>query len=277
MSDVNSDGVWAITIPLAAGMYEYKFSYDTFTGQETLIPGLSCTMTTGVFTNRVLDLSSDSTLYVVCWGSCIDCESVVPQQNVTFQVDMNQVDFTYTTPELFGSFNGFCNGCNPLTDANADGIWTITLPLLPGTYEYKFTYDNIAGQEEFLQGSACTSTIDGFTNRTITVGEMPMTLDIVCWESCVECEVGFNALADANSIKLYPNPTGNNIFISGLSLSNKVSTLLIYNAIGSLVYSGQVQGDKLPSVDVSGLTNGVYFVEIIQNNSAITKKLVIQH
>ncbi|MEX1189530.1 MAG: T9SS type A sorting domain-containing protein, partial [Bacteroidia bacterium] len=277
MSDANSDGVWEITIPLAAGMYEYKFSYDTFAGQETLVPGTSCTMTTGQFTNRVLDLSSDSTLAVVCWGSCVSCEAVVPQQDVTFQVDMNQVDFAFTTPELFGSFNGFCSGCNPLTDDNSDGIWTITLPLFPGTYEYKFAYDNLAGQETLVDGSACTSTIDGFTNRTITVDEMPITIDLVCWESCFECEVGFNSLANANSVQLYPNPAGNTLFIKGLSNAEGVSNVSIFNAIGSLVYSGQIQGDKLPSLDLSGLANGVYFVEVIQNNNTVTKKLIVQH
>jgi len=38
MSDVNSDGVWELIIPLATGAYEYKFSYSAWAGQEALIP-----------------------------------------------------------------------------------------------------------------------------------------------------------------------------------------------------------------------------------------------
>ena len=90
--------------------------------------------------------------------------------NVTFQVDMNQYAEPYAFGGVFvnGGFNGWCGGCNPMNDDDADGIWTLTLPLMPGTIEYKFTLDGWNYQEEFAGGESCTSTIDGFTNRTVT-------------------------------------------------------------------------------------------------------------
>lgn len=33
--------------------------------------------------------------------------------NVTFKVNMNEVAAAYTTPEVNGTFNGWCGGCNP--------------------------------------------------------------------------------------------------------------------------------------------------------------------
>ena len=42
---------------------------------------------------------------------------------------------------------------------------------LEKTYEYKFTIGNWAAQEEFTEGTSCTSTIDGYTNRTLDVSK----------------------------------------------------------------------------------------------------------
>ena len=58
--------------------------------------------------------------------------------NVTFQVDMNNSGLSNAS--LNGSFNNWCNGCNAMTDANADGIWEITIPLAAGTYDDIFAH-----------------------------------------------------------------------------------------------------------------------------------------
>ena len=40
------------------------------------------------------------------------CFSAIAQNNVTFQVDMSSVDpVTFTTPEVNGTFNGWCGNC----------------------------------------------------------------------------------------------------------------------------------------------------------------------
>ena len=107
--------------------------------------------------------------------------------NVTFRVDMNGVS-GFTTPEVNGTFNGWCGNCNPMTDANADGIWEATLNLPAGSYEYKFSYDYWAGQENLTPGSACTITNFGLTNRVIDVSAAT-TLPALCWESCGACVI----------------------------------------------------------------------------------------
>ena len=48
--------------------------------------------------------------------------------NVTFQVNMNDYTGSFTTPEVNGTFNSWCGNCNVMTDADGDGIWTVTLP-----------------------------------------------------------------------------------------------------------------------------------------------------
>ena len=189
MSDANGDGIWSVTVTLQEGTYEYKFSHDNWTGQEALAPGSSCTVTTDIYTNRVLNVSQDEVLPAVCYGSCAVCGVNTGPFDVTFSVDMNEVAFPFTTPEINGTFNGWCGNCAAMSDADGDNVWSITIPLNAGNYEYKFSYDTWSGEEALTVGSSCTVTNpEGFTNRTIAVTGAT-DAGVVCWESCVACNV----------------------------------------------------------------------------------------
>lgn len=79
MSDANSDGIWETTLNLPSGNYEYKFSYDSWSGQENLFGTSGCSVTNGIFTNRTLSLQSDIVLPIVCWGLCSECLQLEPE------------------------------------------------------------------------------------------------------------------------------------------------------------------------------------------------------
>ena len=186
MTDANNDGIWELVIALPAGSYEYKFAADTWNIQESLTPGSSCTVTNFGFTNRIVNVSSDIVLDAVCWGACVSCNAVVPTYNVTFRVDMNNVSQAFTTPEVNGTFNSWCGGCAPMTDANNDGIWELVVSLQQGSYEYKFAADSWNIQETLTQGDPCTVNAAPFVNRTLNVNSN-IVLDAVCWGSCQVC------------------------------------------------------------------------------------------
>ncbi|HOE61805.1 MAG TPA: glycogen-binding domain-containing protein [Kiritimatiellia bacterium] len=42
---------------------------------------------------------------------------------------------------LAGSFNNWDPTAKPMTDKKGDGVYTVTVSLAPGTYEYKFVID----------------------------------------------------------------------------------------------------------------------------------------
>ncbi|MEY3928252.1 MAG: hypothetical protein RJA97_1259, partial [Bacteroidota bacterium] len=110
--------------------------------------------------------------------------------NVTFQVDMNQVTAGFTTPEVNGFWNNWCGNCNAMTDANGDGIWEVTLPLLEGsTQEYKFSADAWTIQEMNDPTAPCTNGNATYTNRVLVVPAADTTLPVVCWSSCYGCTV----------------------------------------------------------------------------------------
>jgi hypothetical protein len=76
MTDMDGDDVWEATIPIVMDSIEYKFSYDNWSGQESLDSGSVCTKTTAGFTNRFLHVSGDTTLPAVCYGYCLTCDQV---------------------------------------------------------------------------------------------------------------------------------------------------------------------------------------------------------
>ena len=105
--------------------------------------------------------------------------------NVTFRVNMNGLA-GFTRPEVNGTFNGWCGNCNAMTDSNADGIWETTISLNAGSYEYKFSFDNWAGQENVSDAGTCAIISGTFNNRKLTV-QSDMVLDVVCWGMCGDC------------------------------------------------------------------------------------------
>ncbi|MEY2938531.1 MAG: hypothetical protein RL062_1120 [Bacteroidota bacterium] len=258
MSDADADNVWQVTVTLPEGSYEYKFSADNWNTQENLAAGSACTITTGAYTNRTLNVTQDIALDTVCWASCSACGQNTGPFNVTFNVDMSQVPFNFTTPEINGTFNNWCGNCAVLADPENDNIWSITIPLAAGSYTYKFSYDNWTGQEELNVGSTCTFTENGFTNRLIDVSDN-VVLPNVCWESCDVCVVGVNENSQ-NKISVYPNPARDFLQVNGTDAQQKIA---IWNSFGELVQQRNASdGNTLISFD--NLPSGLYFLTLQQ-------------
>ena len=107
--------------------------------------------------------------------------------SVTLSVDMTSYEGKYASVGVFGTFNDWCGTCNPMTDIDGDGVYTSTIEVIPGQFQYKFILDNQAVEESFEPGSPCTETTDIYTNRLLLV-EGNMTAETVCFDSCVSCD-----------------------------------------------------------------------------------------
>jgi hypothetical protein len=352
LTDPDGDGVYEGTLSLLPGSYEYKFTYDNWTGQESLDATLdsACTITTGAFTNRYATFgNADTTLPVVCWQECAACgvvtnyvvtfmvntsnitvgtnglyvgggvvggsnavqladpdgdgvyvgtdtlngtnggnfaffnnpasasdwgtkenlagltcadvsnwnDRMLPtftqdttlmfcygtcstdtsctvtstNPDVTFRVDMSNVSASFTNVYVSGTLNNWSGNANQLTDPDGDGVYEADISLNSGNYEFKFTYDNWAGQESLdaTLDSACTITTGAFTNRYISIGASDTTLPVFCWEECVSCattttgctELFFSEYSEGSSnnkyIEIY-NPTANAVSLSGYTV-----------------------------------------------------------
>jgi hypothetical protein len=262
MTDANMDGIWDVTLPIGPGAIEYKFTLDGWNGQEQFVGGETCTVTNGGFTNRSYTVTGDADLGVVCYNSCSACAS-----DVSFEVDMT----SYTGPAyagvfMNGTFNGWNGTSNPMTDANMDGIWNITLPLPNGAMEYKFTLDGWNASEQFVGGEPCTITTGGFTNRFYTVAGAA-NVAVVCYESCAACNVGINELT-SSAVEVYPNPTSGVMTV----VSNASTTLSnITNIMGETVIA--LKGDE-SNINIESLNAGIYFLNFQVNGENQTIRII---
>lgn len=141
------------------------------------------------FDDRAMGPLNEDTTINTCFALCTDnTDCPVVLSDVSFSVDMNGYAGSFTTVYVSGSMNDWSGDANPLADDDGDGVWTGTITdLAPGNYEYLFTLDNWAAQEDF-SGTyyTCTMTTDDNTNRIISITENS-TVPTVCFNSCYEC------------------------------------------------------------------------------------------
>jgi hypothetical protein len=255
MTDMGN-GNWEVTLPLAPGAIEYKFTIDgwnaqeEFTGTETCIDPIN-----DGFNNRYHVVAGDINLPNVCFASCDICTN-----DITFKVDMNDYitagGSTAAGVFLNGNFNGWCGSCTPMTDANNDNVWEVTAPIGAGAIEYKFTVDGWNDSEQFDATATCIDPVnDGFNNRYYVVSAAA-ALPEVCWESCSDCLAGVEELN--NTVSIYPNPVNS---IMTIKATDAMQSIRILDLTGKVVAT--IAGNGLTQeINVDSLKAGVYTIQI---------------
>jgi Secretion system C-terminal sorting domain len=95
------------------------------------------------------------------------------------------------------------------------------------------------------------------------------------YTSLCEGTIGIIETEIEKNIDLYPNPATNEIRIS--STGDGIKKMKINNVLGGCVYERDVENEKKEiSVDVSGLVNGMYFVEVMCENKIYNAKFIKQ-
>ena len=69
-------------------------------------------------------------------------------------------------------------------------------------------------------------------------------------------------------VYVYPNPANNRIYIG----TKEIVEIKLYDLLGN-----EILTTKDNEIDVSGLTNGVYFIEVNTNGNNYTQKVIVQH
>ena len=314
MTDVNNDSIWEITIPLLEGSgpsgapgWQYKFSADNWNIEENLFSGDPCTFTSSGYTNRYINVTQDTILDPVCWQSCVDCFGPQSSYNVTFQVDMTNVN-GFSVPEINGEFNGWCGNCWPMTDVNGDDIWEFTTLIDTSLQEYKFSADNWNIQEQLDSSMSCVlSIIDSsgnvYVNRYLDINSDTI-LEVVCWEECTDCFImqpswdcngqgdcfnpgtGLGLYLDSldctlncqttqlmemnNNYIIYPNPTCEFIYINS---KENIDNIIIYNKIGEIIF--QIDNPNfMTEINFSGKSSDIYFMEIYYGTNIYREKVI---
>lgn len=88
---------------------------------------------------------------------------------------------------------------------------------------------------------------------------------------CEELNIGVNNPEKERQISVYPNPAKNIINIESEELIREVR---VYNTLGEMVLKLEI-GNSEGKVDVSGLENGIYFVEVLTDEMNYKDKILI--
>ncbi len=155
-----------------------------------------------------------------------------PSKLITFKVDVNALTSLIDSVFVVGNFNQYCNTCNPLTDANKDGLWELTLPLASDTLTYKFAYKSVANyvQEQFTSVGICTK-FEGASIYRFAIVKADSSLRNTCFESCAPCmnQLSLKGITDfitpaagssGKAIYLVANEAIPNLSIYGLGIAN---------------------------------------------------------
>jgi hypothetical protein len=260
------DSVYSITLPRDTGF----FSYFTFMngncpswGCKENLAGKPC----GDPANYN-DRNVGSALYgdfhlTTCFGQCStdgSCTTPPSPVNVTFRSDRTNSP-SFTDAYLSGTMNGWSGDATAMTDADGDGVYEVTVSLLPGAYEWKFTADNWAVQENLdpaTSDSVCTITQGAFTNRYMMLsGTADTTLEIHGWEQCGNASnIGIDEATAEFVVK--PNPASDVLFIE--NTTGTASTVAIYNVTGAKVMEQNFEANT--RLDVATLPRGMYIVRL---------------
>tara|TARA_B100000900_G_scaffold301343_1_gene259925 strand:- start:214 stop:915 length:702 start_codon:yes stop_codon:yes gene_type:complete len=139
-----------------------------------------------------------------------------------------------------------------------------------------FASDLEDGMEiEMLDGNSVTISIG---DNVMVNDAMVTTADIVCSNGVIHIIDGL-LFANNSSINedyidftVFPNPSNGEITIS--NLKNESYKLKIMNALGQVILTDIVNSNT--TFDLNQFGKGVYFIDLSNNNSLITQKVIIE-
>lgn len=267
----NGDGTWTGTLALNDGYYEYKFITKDWGSQEAFTKGDVCTTTNYGNTNRTIIVNGAATVPTSKWNSCAESEATPGPHDLTLTVDMSGYgDLTGKTVYASGEFNSWSGSSNPLTN-NGDGTWTVSMTgLAEQTYQFKFTINDWAEQEDFTTITTGTENIavdPGGTNRYVQLsGTTSLT---TAWNNQAQT-LGFESITSASNFEMYPNPANDYINFNSTA---RVNSIQIFDLSGRKIVSDNVEstsGNIKLNID-----RGVYVVQINSENNVSFRKLII--
>ncbi|MEY4834070.1 MAG: hypothetical protein RI980_185 [Bacteroidota bacterium] len=241
------------------------------TGSDTLLPFTDTTSGT-IYTSfliKVTDLTGISTTGSTYFASFSSATNVYSGK---IWIKSNGTQFQYGIST---------------TTVTADIVWSPNLYNVNSVQYlvlgYNFTSNLLALYENPTIGGSASATISttpttaltsiaNFIFRQDSATSTPaMTLDELSITTTPNFTLANQSFSQIDGLKMYPNPTKNNLFIE-TALNSDINVSII-NVLGKEVINSKVSNN---SVNITGLTPGMYIVKITEEGKTATKKLIIQ-
>ena len=283
MTDADNDSIFEVTVTLPAGTYSYK--YTKVTNGASDWEGVPSACQAGG--NRELVLTSDTTLDVICYGTCDNgCVPPLPPVNVTFQVDMLDEIVSSKGVHVAGDYQDpvWVKNVDKMTPTGMNpNIYEFTVSLVPAEYQYKFINGDDGTTEETadFEGMGCGVPNGlGGSNRLLDLrGQLSDTiLPPYIYNSCIlrlsNIEDDLSALGP---IKIFPNPAEDVLTISFSNEERKSYSIEILNVNGQLVKQMKDVVEDEMTFSLSDLSTGLYFVSIRNSDGErYSEKLLVK-
>ncbi|MDG1262887.1 MAG: T9SS type A sorting domain-containing protein [Flavobacteriales bacterium] len=288
MLDADEDGIYEVTLMIAPGTYAYKFlNGNDWEGDDNDNESVPADCNTDG--NRTLEVVAEMPMTVTyCYNQCgAECVNDPDPADITFHVDMNGEMVSADGVWLLAGFTDpqWQAGATLMSDDDLDGIYSAILNVSGSAdIQYKFTNGDPypggtvdATVEEMYDfeanGCGVANGVGGF-NRTHVRSGMAEELDVVCFNSCVACDVNVGELENL-SFSAYPNPVGNVLNVVSSDF-NGATNFQIINAHGALVRNEMImmQAGNTTQIDLSGLSQGVYSISLLSETSVATRTIV---
>ena len=214
-----------------------------------------------------------------------DCATVITidSVDVTFIVNTNKPNFTVDAAGIFlaGGGNFGVPGDNPMNDADADGIYEITVRV-PEGFSSHYTFTNGACTDwsckEDISGQSCADP-NNFNDRFLPAVYSDTTLSTCFGEcssdgSCPNNTTGL--LIDDNLFTVAPTLAHNFTMIRfGNTVNYGTKTLRVINAVGQIIHTTIVENTDAYYLNTSDLPQGMYFINIQIEGRTATKRIVV--
>jgi hypothetical protein len=177
---------------------------------------------------------------------------------------------------VFGASTSYASFSNDFETLNSQKI---NLKSANNSFERKYGYSLVNLNMKGKTGVLLTS---GFEDPSNNNNGIALSLYLVKSEGGPFIELpdtnvfvgSQNVLNKNNDFDVYPNPAQNIINISSNNINTK--NIIIYNYAGKLVYSETFNQSNEIKINTESLSNGVYFLQIIENGTNIgTEKIII--
>lgn len=183
---------------------------------------------------------------------------------------------TTTTYTVSGSNGGVCNGIALVTQSvipnPALGIVQSSTSICPGqTAVLTATGATGYSWSNGLTTASISVSPTITTNYTVTGNNAQCAATLSVAQTVDAC-LGIKDNSIANNVSVYPNPFRNELNISNSGSGEMVIT--IADALGKTVYMTTISENASQTIQTSALANGLYFINIGDKNSSVTKKLV---
>jgi hypothetical protein len=247
-------------------------------------------------TGGTLTVSAFATPDTICSGGQVTLQALPSGGTGTYTYNWTSTPAGFTSTLITDTDNPTAN-TNYLVNIS-DGVSTATasvnvivhqLPVVNlGNDTTLCTYSTItlsagSGSTYLWSNGAITQSIIVDSNFAIA-GVAKVWVAVTNQFGCVKSDTinitfvtcpGIDEYSNSITLALYPNPTNGmtNILVNGL---NAEADLAIYSLQGKLVYSGNIAGNGLTTLDLSNLSKGIYMVRIQNEHSNLISKLIKQ-